>query len=171
MKFPLSPLEIGIALGSNQGDRINYLRTAFSWLKTISIAPVKCSHVYETDPIDCPKGTPFFLNAVCEIKCDMDPLELLHRMRDFERRHGRSEGYLKNAPRPLDLDLLYVGDLVKQMEELILPHPRMLERRFVLQPLCEIRPDLILPNRNQSISQLLASLKDDHEVGLYSESL
>ncbi|MBI4025509.1 MAG: 2-amino-4-hydroxy-6-hydroxymethyldihydropteridine diphosphokinase [Verrucomicrobia bacterium] len=159
-----SALRVGIGLGSNQGDRLDHLRSALLWIEKQSDGPVKCSGVYETDPVGCAPDTPAFLNAVCEIVSDRDPVDLLRRMREFERQRGRPATYARNAPRPLDLDLLYAGDLILQTPELILPHPRMLERRFVLQPLCDIRPDLTLPGQTRTVAQWLVSLKDDTMV-------
>ena len=164
-------MRVGVALGSNLGDRIEHLRSGFRWLGTISMEPVLYSHVYETAPIGCPQGSPFFLNAVCELATDKDVFELFQQMRDFERQRGRPVVYAKNASRPLDLDLLYAGDLVVETEELTLPHPRMCERRFVLQPLCDIRPDLALTGQTCAVSKLLASLKDDGQVQIYHEVL
>ena len=166
--------QVGVALGSNQGDRLKHLRAALSYLETISKDPVRYSCVYETEPMGCPKDSPSFLNAVCEITYQKDKsalLELLRQMREFERRLGRPETYPKNAPRFLDMDLLYAGDFVLQTEELVLPHPRILERRFVLQPLCEIRPDLILPGSNQTVKALLALLDETRDVRLYNDVL
>ena len=162
---------VGIALGSNEDNRLEHLQAALRWLEKISIATVKGSRVYETAPFECAEGTPFFLNAVCEIVSSEDPFKLLRQMRAFERDRGRPESYPKNAPRTLDLDLLYAGDMKMDTEELKLPHPRILERRFVLQPLCDIRPDLILPGTTQPIHAFLASLPNKGDVKLYSQTL
>lgn len=162
---------LGVALGSNLGARLEHLRAAWLWLKTVSVGAVLHSRVYETAPVDCSTDAPAFLNAVCEIGWDQEPLALLRRMRELEREHGRAESYPQNAPRPLDLDLLYAGEVVIRTPELTLPHPRLAERRFVLQPLCDIRPDLRLPGQSASIRQLLAGLRDLHDVCLRPESL
>lgn len=162
---------IGIGLGSNEGDRLEHLRAALRWLEKVSIATVKWSCIYETAPFECEEETPFFLNAVCEIVSSENPIPLLRQMRVFERDRGRPESYPKNAPRTLDLDLLYAGDMKMDTEELKLPHPRILERRFVLQPLCDIRPNLILPGTTQPINAFLASLPNKGDVKLYSQTL
>jgi 2-amino-4-hydroxy-6-hydroxymethyldihydropteridine diphosphokinase len=164
-------MNVGIGLGSNTGNRMENLRAAFSWLETISATPVLYSQVYETAPVGCTEPMPNFLNAVCEITYQGDLGVLLRKMRNFERERGRPVSYSRNTPRTLDLDLLYAGEMVLNTKELILPHPRMLERRFVLQPLGEIHPDLILPNSTQSIRDILASLQDTSEVKLFSEKL
>jgi 2-amino-4-hydroxy-6-hydroxymethyldihydropteridine diphosphokinase len=164
-------LPIGISLGSNQGNRVELLRSALQWLSSLSTTPILASSIYETQPIDCAPGTNTFLNAACEITYAGDILRLLRDMREFERQHGRPESYPKHAPRPLDLDMLYAGSLVQHTEELHLPHPRMLERRFVLQPLVDIRPDLVIPGSTQTIRSILASLPDLGDVKLYAEPL
>jgi len=162
---------VGIALGSNQGDRLRHLQAALDWLKTISLTPIRYSRVYETAPVECPEGSLPFLNAVCEITFEGDLLKLLSQMRAFEQQEGRPLHYPKNAPRPLDLDLLYAGDLVLESDVLTLPHPRMLQRRFVLQPLSDIRPDLVLPQQTKNVQQHLTELKDPSQVALFAGML
>ncbi len=160
----------GIALGSNEGDRPGHLRAAVRWMDALAPDCLLVSRVYETAPVDCVPGTPSFLNAVCEISAAMAPIEMLRLLREFERVRGRKESYLKNSPRPLDLDLLYADQIVVNTPELMLPHPRMLQRRFVLQPLCDIRPELVLPGRESTIREILALLPPDQGVRLHPES-
>lgn len=153
----------GIALGSNLGDRLFNLREAFSLLLEISTPgePVLAAPVYQTEPRFCPPGSPDFLNTVVEIGFEGTPLELLAKTRAIERKLGRAQVSERNAPRVIDLDLLYLGDETNARDELELPHPRIGERRFVLQPLADIRPELVLPGRDQSIAGLLAALPPD----------
>lgn len=161
----------GIALGSNEGDRLAHLRAAVTWLGALDANASRpaLSRIYETDPLDCPPGAASFLNAVCEITSSLPPLEMLRLLRGFERVRGRKESYPKNAPRPLDLDLLYADQVVMSVPELTLPHPRMLARRFVLQPLDDIRPALILPGQTKTIRDLLASLGSTQPLRLHPE--
>tara|TARA_R110000850_G_scaffold10259_24_gene36893 strand:+ start:952 stop:1341 length:390 start_codon:yes stop_codon:yes gene_type:complete len=98
------------------------------------------SGVYETTPIDCPEESPQFLNAVVEIDVNTTPRELLTETQGIEARLGRQEIDVVNAPRPLDIDLLYFDDISIEESDLTLPHPRMLERAFVVIPLQEIQP-------------------------------
>jgi 2-amino-4-hydroxy-6-hydroxymethyldihydropteridine diphosphokinase len=99
-----------------------------------------------------------------------DPLALLAGLRDIESALGRPTRHPRNAPRTLDLDILYAGDLVFESEALILPHPRLHVRRFVLAPLNDIRPDLRLPGHSQSVAELLSRLSDPSTVDLFAES-
>lgn len=162
--MPSDTLSMGVALGSNQGDRMAHLRAALVWLKEFSLGPVLYSQAYETVPIGCEPGTPSFLNAVCEIVTCEKPLEFLRKMRAFERKRGRPEVYEKNAPRPLDMDLLYAGDMEITTSELTLPHPRWNEREFVLRPLADIRPHLKLPGEVRTVIEILASNHKDQGV-------
>jgi 2-amino-4-hydroxy-6-hydroxymethyldihydropteridine diphosphokinase len=153
----------GIALGSNLGDRMYHLRAALYALRQISTpgAPVLTAPVYQTEPRFCPPGSPDFLNTVIEIGFDGSPLELLAQTRAIEKQLGRTRGTERNTPRTIDIDLLYLGDEILNDGELTLPHPRTGERRFVLQPLADIRPELVLPGHNQTITGMLAGLKKD----------
>ena len=153
-------MKAGIALGSNLGDRAAHLAAARRFLSSLHAGPgvPLCSALYETEPVDCTQGTAAFLNAVVEIETPLEPLDLLARLRDFETQQGRAVDRGRNAPRQLDLDLLYAGDNHMDTTALILPHPRMTARRFVLQPLAEIRPDLVLPGQDLTVAQLLAAL-------------
>ena len=153
-------MRCGIALGSNVGDRLAQLRAgqaAVSKLHTGPSAPL-LSPIYETEPVDCAPGTEPYLNAVMEIEYKGDPSTLFRALQQIERAQGRPADHGHNAPRTLDLDLLYAGDCKLQSAELTLPHPRLTARRFVLQPLADIRPELILPGTRQTVAELLAGL-------------
>ena len=153
-------MRCGIALGSNIDDRLVHLRlgqAAIVKLHTDNIPPL-FSPIYETEPIDCEPGTAPYLNAVMEIEFSDEPLELFHALQQIERTLGRPAEHARNAPRTLDLDLLYAGDCTFRSAELILPHPRLTQRRFVLQPLADIRPDLILPGTDKTVAELWAGL-------------
>ncbi len=139
-------MRTGIALGSNLGDRLANLtagRAAVLRLPGVT-APVLHSRVYETEPVGTGPDAGPFLNAVMEVDFAGDPLTLLAALRSIESALGRPTRYPRNAPRTLDLDILYAGDLVMTDDTLILPHPRLHLRRFVLAPLNDIRPDLRL---------------------------
>lgn len=129
-----------IALGANLGDALGALRWACGQLRLLG--PARASSLYRTAPIDA-QG-PDFLNAVVEVHTDWDPQTLLTHLLRLEAQQGRERPY-RHAPRTLDLDLLAVGQQAVETESLQLPHPRLHLRAFVLKPLLELAPDLILP--------------------------
>jgi pantoate--beta-alanine ligase len=127
-----------LGLGANLGDRAAALAEAVAALPDV----VAVSPVYETDPVDSPEGSPPYLNAVVELASDLRPRQLLDLAGRLEAALGRVRT-VPNAPRPLDVDVLLVGDEVVDQPDLIVPHPRMRERRFVLAPLADLAPDLV----------------------------
>lgn len=153
----------GIALGSNLGDRLGHLRAARDLLRALSPCPasLRQAPVYQTTPVHCPHGSPDFLNTVIELDLDASPQEILRQTREIERQLGRQPASGRHAPRTIDIDLLYAGDAVCATPGLVLPHPRLAERRFVLQPLADIRPELVLPGTVTTIATLLANLRTD----------
>jgi 2-amino-4-hydroxy-6-hydroxymethyldihydropteridine diphosphokinase len=153
-------MRAGIAFGSNLGDRLLLLRQARACVVASALLapPILASRIYLTSPVDCPPGTEPFLNAVLEGELTGDPVALLRDLRSLEQGLGRPERRRRNAPRVIDLDLLYAGDCEIQTDELVLPHPAICGRRFVLAPLAEIRPGLILPGQTKTVSQLLKKL-------------
>ncbi|HEV3410122.1 MAG TPA: 2-amino-4-hydroxy-6-hydroxymethyldihydropteridine diphosphokinase [Chthoniobacterales bacterium] len=155
-------MRAGIGFGANLGDRLTNLKAARAQVEKLPgvEAPILASSVYETEPVDCDPGTPKFLNAVIEIGYTAGGEQLLRELRRIEEALGRAAAHSRNAPRPIDLDLLYFGSVIISTPELELPHPRILQRRFVLEPLAEIRPYLVLPEQSRSISSLLAQLPD-----------
>ncbi len=149
-------MRAGIALGANLGDRLVCLTTARERIFALPhvSAPRLSSSLYETEPIDCEPGAQKFLNAVIEVGYDGDPLALLHELQELERSLGRASEHLPNRSRTIDLDLLYHGVRVRDEAELQLPHPRMGLRGFVLLPLAEIRPNLLLPGETKTVGEL-----------------
>jgi 2-amino-4-hydroxy-6-hydroxymethyldihydropteridine diphosphokinase len=126
-----------IALGSNLGDSRKILGDAFGRLQQFSRAPILKSSLWQTTPVDCPPDSPTFLNAVAGFipRKEESPESLLKKLQALEKEFGRRPKKILNEPRPLDLDLIAFGTAVRNSPELILPHPRAHERRFVLQPL------------------------------------
>jgi 2-amino-4-hydroxy-6-hydroxymethyldihydropteridine diphosphokinase len=149
-----------IALGSNVGDSPSILRRAMDQLEKLSVKPLKRSSLWQTTPVDCPPGSPTFVNAVVGLTVHPGetPAALLAKLLAMEKDFGRRPKKITNEPRRLDLDMIAFGSETSSRPELILPHPRAHERRFVLQPLNEIAPDLQLPGHRRSVSQLLAAL-------------
>ena len=159
-------MRTGIALGSNLGDRLHNLRAgrdALLALPGIS-PPLLASPVYETEPVGTAPDSGAFLNAVIEVEFTGTPRTLLHGLQQIEAAMGRPNRHPRNAPRTLDLDILYIGDLILSEPEIELPHPRLHLRRFVLQPLHDIRPDLRLPGQSLTVRERFLSLDDPSEV-------
>jgi 2-amino-4-hydroxy-6-hydroxymethyldihydropteridine diphosphokinase len=165
------PARSGIALGSNLGDRLANLRHGRDAVAALGSGPLLVSRVYETDPVQCEPDAPSFLNAVVEIGFDGDPLELLAALQRIETETGRPARRPRNAPRSLDLDILYCGDRTLSTDLLTLPHPRLHERRFVLAPLHDIRPDLILPNQTVPVATLLSALPSEPHARVHADTL
>jgi len=153
-------MRAGVALGSNLGERVANLRNARKDIAALSgvSPPFRSSAIYETDPVGCEKGAGKFLNAVIEFGYSGEPDALLGALVAIEKMLGRPAAHARNVSRTVDLDLLYFGELVIETGELQLPHPRIVEREFVLRPLADIRPDLVLPKQEESISALLLRL-------------
>jgi 2-amino-4-hydroxy-6-hydroxymethyldihydropteridine diphosphokinase len=149
-----------IALGSNQGDAQENVLRAIERLRGISIRPLLKSSLWETSPVDCPPNSPQFVNAIVGLIPNEkeSPESLLQRLQQLEIEYGRQPKQVLNEPRPLDLDLIAFGDQVRATPQLALPHPRAHLRRFVLEPLAEICPNLVLPGQNKSVKQLLDDL-------------
>jgi 2-amino-4-hydroxy-6-hydroxymethyldihydropteridine diphosphokinase len=159
-------MRTGAALGSNLGDRLENLRAARRQIIGLDRIrpPVLSSRIYETEPIDCEPGASKFLNTVIEFEFKGDPVQLLEQLVRIEESLGRSRGHPKNVSRKIDIDLLYCDDRQIDNEQLQLPHPRMHLRKFVLQPLADIRSELILPGQTRTVRELLAELKEPGEM-------
>jgi len=149
-----------IALGSNLGDSRQMISRAMGRLQEFSDVLLLKSSLVETAPVDCPPGSPNFVNAVVGLvpHSSETPESLLAKLRELEKEFGRTPKKVMNEPRPLDLDLISFGHETRNAEQLILPHPRAHLRRFVLQPLSEIAPDFVLPGQTKSVAKLLAEL-------------
>jgi 2-amino-4-hydroxy-6-hydroxymethyldihydropteridine diphosphokinase len=143
-----------LGLGSNEGDRLGALRTARKELEQREIAVVASSSVYETAPQGEVLDQPDFLNACLTIETELDPERLLDACKDVERALGRVPGGPRHGPRPIDVDVLLLGDLVHDSDRLTLPHPEVSARRFVLEPLLELDPALALPDGTPLVSRL-----------------
>ncbi|HZU87294.1 MAG TPA: 2-amino-4-hydroxy-6-hydroxymethyldihydropteridine diphosphokinase [Anaerolineaceae bacterium] len=152
-----SPL-VYLGLGTNLGEREANLQAAAVALPP-EVRVLRASSIYETEPWGF-KDQPWFLNQVLEVETELDPRALLAHLKEIETQLGRLPSF-RFGPRLIDLDILLYGDQSLQMENLIIPHPRLAEREFVLGPLCELAPDLRHPLLNSTMRELLAALKDN----------
>ena len=154
--------KIYLSLGSNVGDRAKNLATAIASLKEAGVRVLKFSSIYETEPVDYMEQD-WFLNCVVEGETELSAMELLQELRGIEARMGSKKAFAK-GPRLIDLDILLFGDESIDSEELVVPHPRMTKRRFVLVPLAEIAPQLKHPAWTKTVSELAAETTDGSEV-------
>jgi 2-amino-4-hydroxy-6-hydroxymethyldihydropteridine diphosphokinase len=157
------PGGVVIALGANLGDPIGQLRQAFDQLDALAAEPVRRSSLWETSPVDCPPGSPKFTNAVALFTpcVGETPESLLVRRQAAEKELGRRPKLVLNEARPLDLDLIAWAGETRATPALTLPHPRAHQREFVLRPLAELAPELVLPGQVESVVALLAKLPPD----------
>jgi len=149
-----------IALGSNLGDSRDTVLRAMERLQEFSDWPLAKSSLVESTPVDCPPGSSNFVNAVVrlEVRPEETPESLLQKLQALEGEFGRTPKKVLNEARPLDLDLISFGDEVRASTALTLPHPRAHLRQFVLQPLAEIAPNLVLSGQEKPVSELLKQL-------------
>ena len=147
-----------IGIGSNEGDRLTLISQAVKALSTIQdVRLVRLATIIETEPVGGPPQPPF-LNTVVEVETTRPPQELLAALQDVERRLGRAPSSVRWAPRPIDLDLLLYDDRIINEPGLTVPHPRMHQRGFVLEPLAQLAPDLRHPLLNETIAGLAHAL-------------
>jgi 2-amino-4-hydroxy-6-hydroxymethyldihydropteridine diphosphokinase len=155
-----------IALGSNVGNSRETILQAIKRLQEFSTEPLLKSSIWTTTPVDCPPDSPAFVNAIVGLIPfpNETPESLLEKLQQLEKEFGRQPKKILNKPRPIDLDLIAFGSETRASEKLTLPHPRAHERRFVLQPLNEIAPDLVLPKQTKTVRELLESLRSEEQL-------
>jgi 2-amino-4-hydroxy-6-hydroxymethyldihydropteridine diphosphokinase len=143
-----------LGLGSNEGDRLANLEAAREALPSRGIAVTASSSVYETAPQGEVTDQPDFLNACLRIETELEPEELLDVCKETERDLGRASGGARHGPRPIDVDVLMLGDRSYSSDRLTLPHAEVTSRRFVLEPLLELDPELALPDGTRLAERL-----------------
>src|SRR5439155_22263551 len=153
-------------LGSELGDRLENLRAARkAMLDVPNVAPpISSAAIYENEPVGCEAGAGKFLNAVVEFEYQGHPATLLEQLIGIEEPLGRKRNHPKNVSRTIDIDLLYCADRQSDNGRLQLPHPRVHLRTFVLRPLADIRPDLILPGQKKTVAELLQDLNESGDL-------
>lgn len=159
-----------ILLGSNMGDREVILDMAIKEIEKRCGRIVKKSSLYESEPWGFDTDL-YFLNQAIAVETELEPHDLLKELLTIEAELGRkrTENHIGYESRPIDLDIIYIDDLVNEDDDLILPHPRLHLRRFVLVPLCEISPDYVHPILKETNSSLLEKCEDNSEVILFKK--
>ncbi|NJD67875.1 MAG: 2-amino-4-hydroxy-6-hydroxymethyldihydropteridine diphosphokinase [Candidatus Methylomirabilota bacterium] len=153
-----------IGIGSNLGDRVEHCHAAITAISKIAgVVVVRASSLYETAPVP-PASSRWFVNGVVSVQTDLTPGMLLLELQRIEARMGRAVERARGVDRSIDLDLLLVGSQVVETPDLVLPHPRLHQRRFVLTPLCELDPELCHPVFDVTMRQLLDRLDDPSVV-------
>lgn len=162
----MSEPSVIVALGSNLGDSPAIVREAMERLRGLAHSGFIASSLWQSTPVDCPPCSPAFINAIVLLTPlpGETPESLLDQLQLIEQEFGRRPKIVLNEPRPLDLDLIAFGMETRSTPRLTLPHPRAHLRRFVLEPLSEIAPRLVLPGQTQPVSELLAALPSDERL-------
>lgn len=158
-----------ISIGSNLGQSLDLIHQSILALRALSVypeAPFLQAPVYRTPPLDCPTGSPDFLNTIVILHTELLPRELLKETQNIEAQLGRPTEHGFNAPRTIDLDLIAVGNLIICDDALKLPHPRAHQREFVLRPLADLLPDIYLPGSSKTVAEQLESLGEQTAVRL-----
>lgn len=144
---------VALGLGANLGDRDQQLKEAIQRLQRKNFQLTACSNFYDTAPVDCVPGTPRFLNATVIGKWRESAKELLQVCKDIETEMGRPADHLSSESRVIDVDILLFDDQILEAPNIIIPHPRLTERRFILEPLNEIAPDWRIPGSKQTVAE------------------
>jgi 2-amino-4-hydroxy-6-hydroxymethyldihydropteridine diphosphokinase len=152
-----------IGAGSNIGDKLLNCKNGINALARLQNTQIKkWSKFYQTEPVDF-KNQDWFINGVVEIETDLDAFQLIKELKSIEHDAGRVDNTVRFGPRILDMDILLFDDMVMNSSGLIIPHPRMHKRRFVLKPICDIDPSIIHPVLNKEMQVLLASLDENEQ--------
>ena len=152
-----------ISIGSNMGDKLTHCDNAIQSIEKNGIGTIIAkSPYYSTEPVDY-TDQDWFLNAAVKVETNLNPLELLSALQAIQRANGRKSGGIRFGPRILDLDIIFYNDIIFKHALLQIPHPRMHKRRFVLQPICDIDPQIVHPVLGRKIITLLEQINDSRQ--------
>jgi len=165
-------IEVFLSIGTNLGNRFKNIKECIDMIQLNPyIEYITCSKIYETVPMYNTKQNKF-LNLILKTKTSVKPIELLCEVKSIESEMGRTINILKNQPRVIDIDILSYGNSMINDDNLIIPHPKIIERAFVLKPWSDIAPDYKLPEINKTISELISNLDiNTNIIKLYDKSL
>ena len=169
----ISIVGLGSNLDSKHGSKLEIIRKAINLLEELCSCPFIVSSFYESEPESCPPDSPIFVNLVVVLflPVNAEPIRFFRCLQGLEERLGRVRSGGANEPRPIDIDLLFFGKESISSDYLTIPHPRALKRRFVLEPLAEIVPDLVLPGQELSVVELLNKLPKNGWVRKFPSDL
>ncbi|WDE96571.1 2-amino-4-hydroxy-6-hydroxymethyldihydropteridine diphosphokinase [Lentisphaera profundi] len=151
--------KVALALGSNMGEREVYFDYALKRLVEEGLENLRMAQIVESDPMYCPEGSGLYLNSALIADWDGEALDLLQLCLKIEKEAGRERSGIINESRYLDLDVLLIAEDTYDLPDLIVPHPRMLERDFVLGPLAELASEWLIPGANKTVGQCLAEIR------------
>ena len=165
-------IDVFLGIGSNMGNRFDNIQECINRVKSnLSINCISLSRIYESYPM-YNVNQRNFLNMVIKIKTDLEPIELLNQMKINESAMGRKFSKLSNQPRVIDIDILSYGDILFNSQGLVIPHPKIIDRAFVLKPWSDIEPYYKLPKIDKNISELISELKINNKtIKLYNKNL
>ena len=166
-------MEIGLSLGANMGDRLEQLIQAKNMI--LALPGIKLSAqspIYETEPVDVPAEFSHlpFLNGILIIETLISTRQMMNMFHFIEQKVGRIPSPVVNAPRPVDIDIIYADQLRIDEDHIVIPHPRWSIRRFVLQPLSDVRHELHIPGQSGTVAEVLAELQDPAKVTLFTKT-
>ena len=163
----MNGIEAAFSIGSNVGDREAHLKAAREAIAAIPGVSLRaCAPLYETEPVGCPEEfkEQLYLNSVLVVGTELEVHRLFARTQEIETALGRKRFFLRNMPRTVDIDLIYYDGQTVRSGGLVVPHPRWSQRRFVLQPLCDVRPAAVLPGHDRSVKEILAALPEGEQA-------
>jgi len=163
-------MEIGISLGSNKGNRVEFLQAAKNMIcEKFEADLISQSSIYETSPVDVKNKflDKYYLNSFMIINTNIDVKKIWDYVNEIEKKLGRIRNNEVNIPRNIDIDIIYIDKTTINTKTLSVPHPRWFKRMFVLKPLVELKPTLILPHQKESVKELYLNLKSNEEIKLY----